>query len=137
MENNIFELQYAIDTFYFLICGALVMWMAAGFAMLESGLYSEETITVKGIETTAFEMMYEVLLALPESKHTDRSVRWIVTEGSATIQIGATTRRLPAGSSASAPPGIEYRLENVSTSDVLKLIEVSVDTGVEGDNGRD
>ena len=38
MENQIFELQFAIDTFYFLICGALVMWMAAGFAMLESGL---------------------------------------------------------------------------------------------------
>ncbi|GIX30059.1 MAG: ammonium transporter [Porticoccaceae bacterium] len=38
MENNIFELQYALDTFYFLVCGALVMWMAAGFAMLESGL---------------------------------------------------------------------------------------------------
>ncbi len=33
-----FELQYAIDTFYFLVCGALVMWMAAGFAMLEAGL---------------------------------------------------------------------------------------------------
>ena len=39
-------------------------------AMLESGLYSEEKITVKGIETTAFEMMYEILLALPESKET-------------------------------------------------------------------
>lgn len=38
MENNIFELQYAMDTFYFLVCGALVMWMAAGFAMLEAGL---------------------------------------------------------------------------------------------------
>ncbi len=38
MENNIFELQYAIDTFYFLVCGALVMWMAAGFSMLEAGL---------------------------------------------------------------------------------------------------
>ena len=36
--DQIFELQYAIDTFYFLICGALVMWMAAGFAMLEAGL---------------------------------------------------------------------------------------------------
>ena len=32
------ELSYALDTFYFLICGALVMWMAAGFTMLESGL---------------------------------------------------------------------------------------------------
>ena len=38
MENQIFELQYAMDTFYFLVCGALVMWMAAGFAMLEAGL---------------------------------------------------------------------------------------------------
>lgn len=32
------ELSYALDTFYFLICGALVMWMAAGFAMLEAGM---------------------------------------------------------------------------------------------------
>ncbi|MDJ0747886.1 MAG: ammonium transporter [Woeseiaceae bacterium] len=32
------ELAYALDTFYFLVCGALVMWMAAGFTMLESGL---------------------------------------------------------------------------------------------------
>ena len=38
MEDSIFQLQYALDTFYFLICGALVMWMAAGFAMLEAGL---------------------------------------------------------------------------------------------------
>ncbi|MCX4189808.1 ammonium transporter [Methylophaga sp. OBS3] len=38
MENQIFELQYALDTFYFVISGAFVMWMAAGFAMLESGL---------------------------------------------------------------------------------------------------
>lgn len=38
MESQIFELQYAIDTFYFLVCGALVMWMAAGFSMLEAGL---------------------------------------------------------------------------------------------------
>lgn len=45
MENQIFELQYAIDTFYFLICGALVMWMAAGFAMLESGLVRAKNTT--------------------------------------------------------------------------------------------
>ena len=32
------ELAYAMDTFYFLISGVLVMWMAAGFAMLEAGL---------------------------------------------------------------------------------------------------
>ena len=45
MENQIFELQFALDTFYFLVCGALVMWMAAGFAMLEAGL-------VRGKNTT-------------------------------------------------------------------------------------
>ncbi|QJQ95487.1 MULTISPECIES: ammonium transporter [Halomonadaceae] len=32
------ELTYALDTFYFLICGVLVMWMAAGFSMLEAGM---------------------------------------------------------------------------------------------------
>ena len=32
------ELQYALGTFYFLVCGALVMWMAAGFAILEAGI---------------------------------------------------------------------------------------------------
>ena len=45
MENQIFELQYALDTFYFLICGALVMWMAAGFAMLEAGLVRSKNTT--------------------------------------------------------------------------------------------
>lgn len=45
MENSIFELQYALDTFYFLVCGALVMWMAAGFAMLEAGLVRAKNTT--------------------------------------------------------------------------------------------
>jgi Amt family ammonium transporter len=38
MEQQVAELAYALDTFYFLISGALVMWMAAGFTMLEAGL---------------------------------------------------------------------------------------------------
>ena len=45
MENQIFQLQYALDTFYFLVCGALVMWMAAGFAMLEAGLVRAKNTT--------------------------------------------------------------------------------------------
>ncbi len=45
MQDQIFELQYAMDTFYFLICGALVMWMAAGFAMLEAGLVRTKNTT--------------------------------------------------------------------------------------------
>lgn len=45
MENQIYELQYAMDTFYFLVCGALVMWMAAGFSMLEAGLVRSKNTT--------------------------------------------------------------------------------------------
>ena len=45
MENNLFHLQYAIDTFYFLVCGALVMWMAAGFSMLEAGMVRAKNTT--------------------------------------------------------------------------------------------
>lgn len=44
MEQT-FHLQYAMDTFYFLVCGALVMWMAAGFAMLEAGLVRAKNTT--------------------------------------------------------------------------------------------
>ena len=39
------ELSYALDTFYFLVCGALVMWMAAGFTMLEAGLVRAKNTT--------------------------------------------------------------------------------------------
>lgn len=72
MENQIFELQYAIDTFYFLVMGALVMWMAAGFTMLEAGLVRSKNtaeiltknITLFAIACTAYlvvgyEIMYE------------------------------------------------------------------------------
>lgn len=45
MEQNVFQLQYALDTFYFLMCGALVMWMAAGFSMLEAGLVRAKNTT--------------------------------------------------------------------------------------------
>ena len=37
LTGQVTELRYALDTFYFLMMGALVMWMAAGFTMLESG----------------------------------------------------------------------------------------------------
>lgn len=43
--GDITQLKYALDTFYFLVCGALVMWMAAGFAMLEAGLVRAKNTT--------------------------------------------------------------------------------------------
>ncbi len=45
MENTIVELKFSLDTFYFLVSGILVMWMAAGFAMLEAGLVRSKNTT--------------------------------------------------------------------------------------------
>ena len=45
MQDGVFQLGYALDTFYFLVSGALVMWMAAGFAMLEAGLVRSKNTT--------------------------------------------------------------------------------------------
>jgi Amt family ammonium transporter len=39
------ELQYALNTLWFVLAGALVMWMAAGFAMLEAGLVRSKNTT--------------------------------------------------------------------------------------------
>ncbi|MEL0047240.1 MAG: ammonium transporter [Gammaproteobacteria bacterium] len=36
--EDLIQLSYAVDTFYFLIMGAMVMFMAPGFAMLEAGM---------------------------------------------------------------------------------------------------
>jgi len=50
------ETQYILNSFSFLFSGALVMWMAAGFAMLESGLVRTKnvsTILLKNISLFA------------------------------------------------------------------------------------
>lgn len=39
------ELSYAIDTLFILVSAALVMWMAAGFSMLEAGLVRSKNTT--------------------------------------------------------------------------------------------
>ncbi len=56
MEFNV-EMKYVLDTLWLLISGVLVMWMAAGFAMLEAGLTQSKnvvTILTKNITLYAF-----------------------------------------------------------------------------------
>ena len=51
-EAPVTEIAYILNTFSFLISGVLVMWMAAGFAMLEAGLVRTKnvaTICLKNI----------------------------------------------------------------------------------------
>ena len=43
------EIKFALDTFYAVMAGALVMWMAAGFTMLEAGTVSYTHLTLPTI----------------------------------------------------------------------------------------
>lgn len=57
MNEISLELSYALDTFYFLVCTVFVMFMACGFAMLESGLVrSKNTVEI----LTKNAMLYSV-----------------------------------------------------------------------------
>lgn len=59
------ELAYALDTFYFLVSGVLVMWMAAGFAMLEAGMVRAKNtaeILIKNISLFAIACIMYMLV---------------------------------------------------------------------------
>ena len=76
IDADLTQLKYALDTFYFLICGALVMWMAAGFAMLEAGLVRAKNTTeiltkniaLYAIACTMYLLVgYEIMYSSPEN----------------------------------------------------------------------
>ncbi|MEO0543420.1 MAG: ammonium transporter [Pseudomonadota bacterium] len=47
------ETQYIFNTLLFLIGGFLVMWMAAGFAMLEAGLVRSKNVSMQSLKNVA------------------------------------------------------------------------------------
>ncbi len=47
------EIKYIFNTFSFLVCGFLVMWMAAGFAMLEAGLVRTKNVAMQCTKNVA------------------------------------------------------------------------------------
>lgn len=72
---SVTELSYALDTFYLLISAALVMWMAAGFSMLEAGLVRSKNTTeilvknilLYAIACTSFLLIgYQLMYGQPE-----------------------------------------------------------------------
>jgi Amt family ammonium transporter len=60
--ENFADVKYVLDGFLFIVMGVLVMWMAAGFAMLESGLTRSKnnaTVLTKNLALFAIScMMY-------------------------------------------------------------------------------
>lgn len=58
------DITYILNTFSFLISGALVMWMAAGFAMLESGLVRTKNVATICLKNIALYAIAGVLFNL-------------------------------------------------------------------------
>lgn len=74
----------------------------------------------------------------PQSKtslqtHDHRSEYWIVTNGTARITLGETTRLVPAGESVFIPAGEVHRMENVG-DEVLEVVEVDLGSYVGEDD---
>ena len=83
------EVQYIFNTFSFLVCGFLVMWMAAGFCMLESGLVttkSVSTIVAKNIGKFSIVAIifylggYNLAYGIPEGGFIGSFTPWTLTD---------------------------------------------------------
>ena len=79
------ETAYVLNTFLFLVMGFLVMWMAAGFCMLESGLVTSKsvsTIAAKNIGLYAIAGLvfwlcgYNLAYGIPEGGFIGSFIPW-------------------------------------------------------------
>ena len=93
------EVAYIFNTFSFLVCGFLVMWMAAGFCMLESGLVttrSVSTIAAKNIGKFAIVSVvfylvgYNLGYGIPEGGYIGTFSTWTDTSSIETGYSGAS-----------------------------------------------
>lgn len=103
----------------------------------EGRAWGDFAILASAPEAEVIDLRVEPAACLPAGTDERRSVRWIITEGTANIRVGDTTTLLVAGSAVGAPVCTEYQIENASETDVLKLIEIAVDIDDEGDIRRD
>lgn len=93
--EGIQHLSYALDTFYFLVSGALVMFMAAGFSMLEAGLVRTKNTTeilLKNISLYAVACImylvvgYNIMYGGSESAYIP-AISFFVNEGNTTEMV--------------------------------------------------
>ena len=79
------EVGFIFNTFLFLVCGFLVMFMAAGFAMLESGMVTSKSVSVIcakniGLYSIAGIMFwmfgYNVAYGIPEGGYIGKFIPW-------------------------------------------------------------
>ena len=79
------EVGFIFNTFLFLVCGFLVMFMAAGFAMLESGMVTSKSVSVIcakniGLFSIAGIMFwlvgYNLAYGIPEGGYIGKFIPW-------------------------------------------------------------
>ena len=118
MENEIFQLQYALDTFYFLVCGALVMWMAAGFAMLEAGLVrSKNTVEILTKNVALFAVASIMYMVCGYSIMYGGDVLLSTITGSGVVE---------GGDSASYVPSADFFFQVVFVATAMSIVSGAV-----------
>ena len=79
------EIGFIFNTFLFLMCGFLVMFMACGFAMLESGMVTSKSVSVicaKNIGLVSIGAImfwlvgYNLAYGIPEGGYIGKFVPW-------------------------------------------------------------
>ena len=92
-SNSPDETAFIFNTLLFLICGFLVMWMAAGFAMLESGMVRSKnvsTICLKNVGLYAISGImfyivgYNLAYGIPEAGYIGTFTSFVAVEDMAT-----------------------------------------------------
>lgn len=118
MENEIFQLQYALDTFYFLVCGALVMWMAAGFAMLEAGLVrSKNTVEILTKNVALFAVASIMYMVCGYSIMYGGDILLSTITGSGVVE---------GGDSASYAPSADFFFQVVFVATAMSIVSGAV-----------
>ncbi len=88
------EVSFIFNTFLFLVCGFLVMFMAAGFAMLEAGMVTSKSVSVIcakniGLFSIAGIMFwmfgYNLAYEIPEGGYIGKFIPWA---DSSTVETG-------------------------------------------------
>lgn len=105
------QLAYSVDTFYLLVSAALVMWMAAGFSMLEAGMVRSKNTTeilVKNVLLYAIACIaylvigYRLMYGSPEieeyAPHADFFFQMVFVATAMSIVSGAVAERMKLNS---------------------------------------
>ena len=83
------------------------------------------------------QLQIEPAASLPPQRSDSSSTHWIVVAGAAVAHIDDTSIHLSQGAGTVVPPSTEHSIENSSRTEVLKVVQVTVDTGVDGDTRRE